>query len=314
MPGGRLTLQEREQIAAGLAEGAGYAAISRRLGKPTSTISREVARNGGASAYQPDHAQLATGQRARRSKQTAPTAPPPPIGGYGRDPDAVAEFAERFAVMIAQTGVSRMAARVLTQLFTTDSGSVTAAELTQRLQVSPASVSKAVSYLETLELIRRERDPGWRRERYFVDDDVWRRSWMSSARTNALWAETARQGADVLQPGTPAGARLQQASRFFARLNDNMVGGMSSKAVVDDALTLLAALVEARAPLTENAIAAALAWPPDRVSKALRDAQRHPDMTDPVALARTETGDYTVAAKRDRLSPEQRAALGRPNP
>ena len=43
MPGGRLTQEDRRHIAAGLAEGLGYAEIARRLGRPTSTVSREVA-------------------------------------------------------------------------------------------------------------------------------------------------------------------------------------------------------------------------------------------------------------------------------
>ncbi|MFG2127994.1 hypothetical protein ACGFNV_09360 [Streptomyces sp. NPDC048751] len=41
-----------------------------------------------------------------------------------------------------------MMAKVLAALFTTDSGSLTSAELVRRLQVSPASVSKAVGYLD----------------------------------------------------------------------------------------------------------------------------------------------------------------------
>ncbi|MFF5210021.1 MarR family winged helix-turn-helix transcriptional regulator [Streptosporangium sp. NPDC000396] len=40
-----------------------------------------------------------------------------------------------------------------------DSGSLIAAELARHLQVSPASISKAVAELEQQKLIRRERDP-----------------------------------------------------------------------------------------------------------------------------------------------------------
>lgn len=47
MPGGRLTQQERQQIALGLGDGLAYAEIARRLERPTSTITREVMRNGG---------------------------------------------------------------------------------------------------------------------------------------------------------------------------------------------------------------------------------------------------------------------------
>src|SRR3954471_12343307 len=68
VPGGRLTHADRRQIAAWLADGLGYAEIGRRFGRPTSTISREVARNGGPGAYQADPAHQAAGDRARRRK------------------------------------------------------------------------------------------------------------------------------------------------------------------------------------------------------------------------------------------------------
>lgn len=71
MPGGRLTQQERQQIALGLADGLAYAEIARRLERPTSTITREVMRNGGPTAYRADLAHRATERRTRR-KQTAP--------------------------------------------------------------------------------------------------------------------------------------------------------------------------------------------------------------------------------------------------
>ena len=73
MPGGRLTQQERQQIALGLADGLAYAQIARGLGRPTSTVTREVMRNGGPTAYRADLAHRATERRTRRR---GPTAPP----------------------------------------------------------------------------------------------------------------------------------------------------------------------------------------------------------------------------------------------
>ena len=93
-------------------------------------------------------------------------------------------------------------------------GSLTAAELVQRLQVSPASISKAITLLEHQGLIRRERDER-RRERYFVDDDLWYQSMIRSARDNAQLAETARQGVSILGPDTPAAARLENIARYL---------------------------------------------------------------------------------------------------
>nr|WP_309225917.1 MarR family transcriptional regulator [Streptomyces lunaelactis] len=112
-----------------------------------------------------------------------------------------------------QQGLPKMTARVLTCLFITDAGSLTASELVQHLQVSPASISKAITFLEDQGLIRRERDEG-RRERYIVDNDVWYQSMIASARSNAQLAETARQGVSILGPDTPAAARLENIARF----------------------------------------------------------------------------------------------------
>src|SRR5512139_1172644 len=135
MPGGRLSQQDRADIAAGLAGGLGYAEIARQLGRPTSTISREVGRNGGSGRYRADAAQRATGHRARRHRRTRLPAPPAAVDPDGRDPETVRAFTEQFAAVLVQTGLPRMAARVLACLFTTDSGALTAAELVSRLRV-----------------------------------------------------------------------------------------------------------------------------------------------------------------------------------
>ncbi|ATL32803.1 GbsR/MarR family transcriptional regulator [Streptomyces formicae] len=309
MPGGRLTHDERRRIATGLADGLGYAEIARHLDRPTSTVSREVARNGGFGGYRADHAQHATGRRARRSGTAASRAEQAVVDPHGRDAEAVRAYAEEFAAMMVRTGLPRMAARVLARLVTTDSGGLTAAELVERLRVSPASVSKAVGYLEGLEVVRREREAGRRRERYVIDDDVWLRAWLTSARTNAMWAETARRGAELLDAATPAGARLDHMRTFFTGLSDDMAGGTTAE-VFADVLTVLAALVQAGGPLTVDRLATALDWPRDRVADALRDAERHPDIAGPVVLERTAADTYAVVAAAHRLTAEQRAALG----
>lgn len=269
MPGGRLTHQDRRDIGAGLAEGLGYAEIARRIDRPTSTVSREVARNGGPGSYRVDHAHLATERRARRRKRIPRRDPATSPDAYGRDVEAVRDFAEQLAALMVRTGVPRMAARVLARLITDDSGSLTAADLVQRLGVSPASVSLAVRYLEGLEVIRREREPGHRRRRYVIDDDVWLRSWTTSAQKHAMWAQTAQRGVDLLDAATPAGARLAHMSQFFATLSDDMSGGSGA---VGDALTVLAAQRHAGTALPVARLASALGWPQDRVTEALSRA------------------------------------------
>ncbi|MFJ5722383.1 helix-turn-helix domain-containing protein [Streptomyces sp. NPDC093149] len=221
MPGGRLTQQERQQIALGLADGLAYAEIARRLDRPTSTITREVMRNGGPTTYRADLAHRATERRAHRRRKAAPRDPGSPAQAHGRDAEAVREYEETFTTVFMQSGLPKMTARVLAGLYTTDAGSLTASELAGRLQVSPASVSKAVTFLEGQGLIRRERDER-RRERYVVDDDVMYQSTMAGARSTAHLGEIARQGVSVLGPGTPAAARLENIARFVDFVSESI--------------------------------------------------------------------------------------------
>ncbi len=221
MPGGRLTQQERQQVALGLADGLAYAEIARRLDRPTSTITREVMRNGGPTAYRADLAHRATERRAHRRRQTAPQGAEAPPQPHGRDAEAVREYEETFTTVIMASGMSRMMSRVLACLCISDSGSLTAAELVQRLQVSPASVSKAIAFLESQGLVRRERDER-RRERYIVDDDIWYQSMMASARSTAQLVETTREGVRVLGPGTPAATRLENIARFLDFVSESI--------------------------------------------------------------------------------------------
>ncbi|SMD21393.1 GbsR/MarR family transcriptional regulator [Lentzea albidocapillata] len=222
MPGGRLTQQERRQIALGLADGLAYAEIARSLDRPTSTITREVMRNGGPAGYKADIAHLATERRAQRRKQAAPRRQVADRSD-GRDPEAVREFEEVFSGIFIGQGLPKMTARALASLYATDSGSLTASELVGHLGVSPASVSKAMSYLESQGLIGRERDER-RRERYVVDDgDIWYQSMIASAAGTTTLAEAARQGVSSLGPGTPAAVRLENIARFLDFVSEGIV-------------------------------------------------------------------------------------------
>jgi hypothetical protein len=212
MPGGRLTQQERRQIAIGLADGLAYAEIARSLDRPTSTITREVMRNGGPAGYKADIAHLATERRAQRRKQATP-----------RRQAAVREFEELFSGIFMGQGLPKMPARALASLYATDSGSLTASELVGHLQVSAASVSKAMSFLESQGLIGRVRDER-RRERYVVDDgDIWYQSMIASAAGTTSLAEAARQGVSSLGPGTPAAVRLENIARFLDFVSESIV-------------------------------------------------------------------------------------------
>jgi DNA-binding CsgD family transcriptional regulator len=64
----RLSLAEREEISRGVAAGESLRVIARRLGRTPSTVSREVARNGGRASYRACRADRAAVRSTRRPK------------------------------------------------------------------------------------------------------------------------------------------------------------------------------------------------------------------------------------------------------
>ncbi|OUC97053.1 MarR family transcriptional regulator [Streptosporangium minutum] len=213
MPGGRLTQQDRERIAAGLADGLSYAEIARRLDRPTSTVTREIGRNGGPSGYRPQQAHQATAQRARRGTPAPPCATGSP---GGRTEDELVEMAVRI-------GLPRMTARVHLDLLLSEDGRRTAAELTHRLKISPASVSVAVNYLVEQGYVRRERDPQRRRDIYVIDDDAWYNSIMTSRRQTLETAQATMAAAETYGLDSPVGQRLAKAGAFLERVSLDMI-------------------------------------------------------------------------------------------
>ncbi|CAM5740743.1 MarR family transcriptional regulator OS=Streptomyces alboniger OX=132473 GN=CP975_17535 PE=4 SV=1 [Streptomyces alboniger] len=221
MPGGRLTQQERQQIALGLADGLAYAEIARRLDRPTSTITREVMRNGGPTAYRADLAHRATEHRAHRRRKAAPQDLDTSPKAYGRDAEAVREYQEMFTTVFMQSGLPKMHGPGAGQPLHHRRRQPHRLRTRRGPRDRPASVSKAVTFLENQGLIRRERDDR-RRERYVVDDDVMYQSMMASARATAHLGEVARQGVGILGPDTPAAARLENIARFVDFVSESI--------------------------------------------------------------------------------------------
>lgn len=123
--------------------------------------------------------------------------------GGAVDQQALRDFVERFAGVMTESGMQRMPARVFAALLATDSGRLTAAELAERLEVSPAAVSGAIGYLSQVHLVVREREPGSRRDRYRVLDDVWQEALINRDRTLALWETSLTEGVELLGADSP---------------------------------------------------------------------------------------------------------------
>jgi DNA-binding transcriptional regulator GbsR (MarR family) len=148
-------------------------------------------------------------------------------GAAERDPDAVARFVEEFGLLLNESGIPRMPARTLAALMVDDAGKLTASELAEQLNVSPAAVSGAVRYLMQVQLIVRKREPGDKRDHYSLLDDPWYEAIMSRDKELVRWQSMLTDGAKAAGADTSAGKRLNQARRFFKFVHAELPGLMA---------------------------------------------------------------------------------------
>jgi DNA-binding transcriptional regulator GbsR (MarR family) len=143
-----------------------------------------------------------------------------------RDEAALRQYVEDMARVFSDWGFPRMAARVLMQLMASDTGYLTAKELSEGLQISPAAVSQSVRYLQHLGLVERSAVPGSRRDRYGLPDDAW---YMGSILKGNLFDAIAKLSENgVAAAGgreTPAGDRIAAMADFYNFVQSE-VGGL----------------------------------------------------------------------------------------
>jgi DNA-binding transcriptional regulator GbsR (MarR family) len=138
--------------------------------------------------------------------------------------EPVAAYVERFASVLIAAGIPAMAARVLAALHVTDSGRLSASELAQTLQISPAAVSGAVRYLTGIGLVHKERVPGSRRDYYRMPPNVWEEVVRIQYQVLIRWSKMLAEGVDVVGPGTPAGERMAAYASFFDFMTSEFPG------------------------------------------------------------------------------------------
>jgi DNA-binding transcriptional regulator GbsR (MarR family) len=140
-----------------------------------------------------------------------------------RDEQAVVQFVEAMAMTFADWGFPRMAARILMTLMTTEEEALTAAELAERLGVSPPAISGAVRYLVQVGLLERRPVPGSRRDLYRMRDDAWYTSSATKGSAYKALADLADDGVRAVG-GTrsPAGERVTEMRDFFRFANAEM--------------------------------------------------------------------------------------------
>ena len=153
----------------------------------------------------------------------------PPAGGVGpadpesgqvRNEEKVRGFVEEMAMILADWGFPRMAARVLMVLMAADEEGLTAGAISGRLSVSPAAVSGAVRYLQQLGMVVRTAVPGSRSDVYAVPENSWYVSAIVRGGLYKRLADLSDQGAQAAGgPGT-ANRRLGEMRDFFLFLDE----------------------------------------------------------------------------------------------
>jgi DNA-binding transcriptional regulator GbsR (MarR family) len=94
-------------------------------------------------------------------------------------------------------------------------GALTAAELGEILAASPAAVSGAVRYLQTVGFVHRVSQPGSRRDRYALPENAW---YIASLRQNPVYerlADLAETTASALPEDSAERARVDEMGRFY---------------------------------------------------------------------------------------------------
>jgi predicted transcriptional regulator len=131
-------------------------------------------------------------------------------------------FVERMASALHQAGLGRVPSLVFSALLADDDGRMTAAELASALHLSPASISGAVRYLEQIQMLRRERVRGSRRDVYVVEEDAWHTALMRRDSVYGPMITALTAGLADVPPGTPTHQRMLVTREFLAFVNEEM--------------------------------------------------------------------------------------------
>lgn len=154
------------------------------------------------------------------SKRT--TKRPASKGSARRDQEGVERFIAQFAACGVEAGMPPMPSRVFAALLISDTGRLSAAEIAETLQVSPAAVSGAVRYLVQTHLITREREVGSRRDTYVLPPGFWYEAISTRSPLLDNWAKAFEVGAAAVGPDSPAHDRLEESRDFFEFVQEEM--------------------------------------------------------------------------------------------
>jgi hypothetical protein len=132
--------------------------------------------------------------------------------------DRLLRAVERIALMLTDSGMPRMAARVFAYVLADDDDDrYTAAQLATGLRVSPAAISGAVRYLLDARMLFKEREPGTRADLYRIyDDDVWSAIMLARIPLLEMWESALDDAIGQIGDHRRGGQRLAETREFIA--------------------------------------------------------------------------------------------------
>lgn len=134
---------------------------------------------------------------------------------------------ERIALMLADMGMPRMAARVFAYALADDADRYTAADLSSGLRVSPAAISGAVRYLVDVRLLFKEREPHTRADLYRLhDDDVWSKIMDARIPLMEQWEAALDDAMEEVGTSRPGGRRLLETREFWVFMRKETIESM----------------------------------------------------------------------------------------
>lgn len=132
------------------------------------------------------------------------------------------DAAEKLALTLAQSGMQKTTARVMTALLYTEQNTMTAADLCEELSISSGAVSTAIKQLIPVGLVERVPAPGSRRDHYRFREGAW--ATLMSQRNAMLdvMLGAAQEGIDAARDGSLTARRLQEMQDFYAYMAREM--------------------------------------------------------------------------------------------
>ncbi|HEY7112510.1 MAG TPA: MarR family transcriptional regulator [Thermoanaerobaculia bacterium] len=135
----------------------------------------------------------------------------------GRPPADLAFYVEEWGLLFEQSGLPRMAGRVLGWLLVCDPVEQNTAGILEALSASKGSISTTLGLLERFRLIERVGRPGDRRTYFRIAPGAFARMMEDKLRSVTTWKDLAERGIELLRrSGRERTLRLQGVRDFYA--------------------------------------------------------------------------------------------------